>query len=142
MKKTAPTKAVGSTIDASQDGKTEVHVQHSRARTWGSRVGGITTALISSHAVPSFGGIHHPNITLAQAMVRYVIAPNRGRESNIRILGYRPVNDLPKVFPKAFPNGIKGEGTPRSSAAVCSKSSGAGYAPPRAVRRHLLHAVA
>ncbi len=58
----------------------------------------------------SFGGIHHPNITLPQAMVRYVIAPNRGREKNIRILGYRPVNDLPKMFPKAFPNGIKGEG--------------------------------
>ena len=56
------------------------------------------------------GGIVHPNITLPQAMVRYVIAPNRGRASNIRILGYRPVNDLPKAFPKSFPNGATGEG--------------------------------
>jgi hypothetical protein len=56
------------------------------------------------------GGIVHPNITLLEAMVRYVIAPNRGRASNLRILGYRPVNGLPKAFPKAFPHELTGEG--------------------------------
>jgi hypothetical protein len=56
------------------------------------------------------GGIVHPNITLPEALARYVIAPNRGKAANIRILGYRPVNDLPKAFPKAFPDGAKGEG--------------------------------
>ena len=47
----------------------------------------------------SLGGINHPNITLPEAMVRYIIAPNRGRSGNLRILGYRPVSDLPKAFP-------------------------------------------
>ena len=44
------------------------------------------------------GGIHHPNITLPEAMVRYVIAPNRRNAKNLHILGYRPVNNLPKAF--------------------------------------------
>jgi len=42
--------------------------------------------------------IHHPNITLPEALVRYVIAPNRRYAKNLRILGYRPVQDLPKAF--------------------------------------------
>jgi hypothetical protein len=44
------------------------------------------------------GGIHHPNIKLPEAMVRYVIAPNRSSAKKLRILGYRPVNDLPQTF--------------------------------------------
>jgi len=59
----------------------------------------------------SVGGIHHRNITLPEAMGRYVIARNRGNAQNLRILGYRPVNDLPKAFPQLFKNGPpQGEG--------------------------------
>jgi hypothetical protein len=50
----------------------------------------------------SLGGIHHRNITLPEAMGRYVVARNRGNTKNLRILGYRPVNDLPKAFPQLF----------------------------------------
>jgi len=46
------------------------------------------------------GGIQHPNITLPLAMVRYVIAPNRGRAKSLRLVGYRAVNDMPKQFPR------------------------------------------
>jgi hypothetical protein len=57
------------------------------------------------------GDIHYPNISLSAAMARYVIAPNRGRMRNLRILGSRPVNDLPKVFGQLFPHGApKGQG--------------------------------
>jgi hypothetical protein len=48
------------------------------------------------------GGIHDPNITLPVAMVRYVIGPNRTNVKNLRILGYRPVKDLPRAFPHVF----------------------------------------
>jgi len=51
----------------------------------------------------SVGGIHHPNITLPEAMVRYVIVPNRRSAKNLKILGYRPVN-----LSKAFPEGVFG----------------------------------
>jgi len=50
------------------------------------------------------GAIHHPNISLPEAMVRYVIAPNRRNARNLRILGYRPVNNLPRAFTHIFPN--------------------------------------
>jgi hypothetical protein len=50
----------------------------------------------------SLGGIHHPNIRLPEAMVRYVIGPNRRDVKNLKILGYRPVNDMAKAFPKVF----------------------------------------
>jgi hypothetical protein len=57
------------------------------------------------------GGIHHPNITLPQALAQYVIAKNRSHARNLKILGYRPVNDLPRVFPKVFAQGApQGEG--------------------------------
>jgi hypothetical protein len=57
------------------------------------------------------GGIHHPNITLQEAMVRYVIAPNRANAKNLRIVGSRPVNDLPKEFSHLFTQGMpQGEG--------------------------------
>ena len=51
--------------------------------------------------VKSIGGINHPNITLPEALVRYVIAPNRHKAKNLRIVGTRPVN-MPKAFPHAF----------------------------------------
>jgi hypothetical protein len=44
------------------------------------------------------GAIHHPNISLLEAMVRYVIVPNRRKAGNLRVLGYRPVNNLPAAF--------------------------------------------
>jgi len=57
------------------------------------------------------GGIHDPNITLERALVRYVIAPNRENAKNLRILGSRPVNDLPKAFARAFQTGTpQGQG--------------------------------
>ena len=48
------------------------------------------------------GGIHDPNITLPVAMVRYVIGPNRRNAKNLKVLGYRPVKNLPAAFPKVF----------------------------------------
>ena len=57
------------------------------------------------------GGIHHPNITLPEALGRYVVARNRGQMKDLRILGYRPVKDLPKAFSRALPQGaVEGEG--------------------------------
>jgi hypothetical protein len=44
------------------------------------------------------GAIHHPNVSLSEAMVRYVIVPNRRNATNLRVLGYRPVNNLPAAF--------------------------------------------
>src|ERR1035438_832880 len=57
------------------------------------------------------GGIHQPNINLPQALAQYVIAKNRSHARNLKILGYRPVRDLPKAFPKVFAKGSpQGEG--------------------------------
>jgi hypothetical protein len=57
------------------------------------------------------GGIHHPNITLQEAMARYVIVPNRPNAKNLRIAGSRPVSDLPKEFSHLFTQGVpQGEG--------------------------------
>jgi len=57
------------------------------------------------------GGIHHPNITLPEALGRYVVARNRGQMKGLRILGYRPVKDLPKAFSHALPQGaVQGDG--------------------------------
>jgi hypothetical protein len=59
------------------------------------------------------GGIHHPNITLPQAMVRYVIASNRRNVKNLRLLGFRPVNNLPANFSHVFDSKqppLQGEG--------------------------------
>lgn len=50
----------------------------------------------------NIGGIHHPNITLPEALARYVIAKNRSNTKNLHILGYRPVENLPRAFPKLF----------------------------------------
>jgi hypothetical protein len=58
----------------------------------------------------SIGGIHHPNITLPEAMARYVIARNRTRARNLRIIGSRPVKNLPQAFPHAFDKAPQGEG--------------------------------
>ena len=44
------------------------------------------------------GAIHHPNVSLPEAMVRYVIVPNRRNARNMRVLGSRPVNNLPAAF--------------------------------------------
>ena len=46
----------------------------------------------------SVGGIHHANITIQQAVERYVIQGYRGKEKNLRILGYRPVSNLAKAL--------------------------------------------
>jgi hypothetical protein len=58
------------------------------------------------------GGIHDPNITLPAALVRYVIGPNRAHMKNLRVLGYRPVKNLPAAFPKAYDpkQPLQGEG--------------------------------
>src|SRR5580700_10237913 len=58
------------------------------------------------------GGIHDPNITLPAALVRYVIGPNRAHMKNLRVLGYRPVKNLPAAFPKAYDSKqpLQGEG--------------------------------
>jgi hypothetical protein len=57
------------------------------------------------------GGIHHTNITLPEAMVRYVIARNRGNARHLHIVGYRPVNNLPRAFPQLLGRSApKGEG--------------------------------
>jgi hypothetical protein len=47
------------------------------------------------------GAIHHPNVSLLEAMVRYVIVPNRRNARNLRVIGYRSVNNLPKTFSRA-----------------------------------------
>jgi hypothetical protein len=57
------------------------------------------------------GAIHHANVSLPEALVRYVIVPNRRNARNLRILGYRPVNNLPKAFSHIFTEGVpKGNG--------------------------------
>ena len=53
------------------------------------------------------GGIHHTNITVQQAMERYVIRRYRGKEKNLRILGYRPVSNLAQALNQPA---ISGEG--------------------------------
>ena len=55
------------------------------------------------------GAIHHPFVSLPEALARYVIAPNRRSVKNLKILGYRPCN-LPKAFPHTFPADAKGNG--------------------------------
>ena len=60
---------------------------------------------------PGSGGIHHPGITLPEALVRYIIVRNRSKAKNLRILGSRAVDDLPQAFPKVFTQGApKGRG--------------------------------
>ncbi|MFA6012336.1 MAG: hypothetical protein WC799_20270 [Desulfobacteraceae bacterium] len=57
------------------------------------------------------GAIHQHTISLPEAMVRYVIAPNRRHMKNLRILGYRSVDNIPKAFPHIFPKKApKGKG--------------------------------
>ena len=59
----------------------------------------------------SSGAIHYPNMSLPEALVRCVIVPNRGNARNLRILGYRPVNNLPKAFSHVFTESVpKGNG--------------------------------
>jgi hypothetical protein len=48
------------------------------------------------------GGIHQPNITLPETMVRYVIGPNRANAKNLKVLGYRPVKNMTQSFTKLF----------------------------------------
>jgi hypothetical protein len=56
------------------------------------------------------GAIHHPNVSLAEAMVRYVIVPNRRNARNLRVLGYRPVNNLPSSFTHLIDKPKEGNG--------------------------------
>ena len=53
------------------------------------------------------GGIHQTNVTIQQAMQRYVIQRYRGKEKNLQILGYRPVSNLAKALNQPA---ISGEG--------------------------------
>lgn len=46
----------------------------------------------------ALGMIHKPNITLDDAMNRFVIAPYRGKMPGLQIMGSRPVNGLPEAF--------------------------------------------
>lgn len=55
----------------------------------------------------SVGGIHHPNVTIQQAVERYVIRRYRGKEKNLKILGYRPVSNLAQALNQPA---ISGEG--------------------------------
>jgi hypothetical protein len=55
----------------------------------------------------SVGGIHHTNVTIQQAMQRYVIQRYRGKAKNLKILGYRPVSNLAKAMNQPS---IAGEG--------------------------------
>ena len=55
----------------------------------------------------SVGGIHHTNVTIQQAMQRYVIQRYRGKAKNLQILGYRPVSNLAKALNQPA---ISGEG--------------------------------
>jgi hypothetical protein len=55
----------------------------------------------------SVGGIHQTNVTIQQAMQRYVIQRYRGKQKNLKILGYRPVSNLAKALNQPS---IAGEG--------------------------------
>jgi hypothetical protein len=55
----------------------------------------------------SVGGIHYTNVTIQQAMQRYVIQRYRGNVQNLQILGYRPVSNLAKALNQPT---ISGEG--------------------------------
>jgi hypothetical protein len=52
-------------------------------------------------------GIHYTNVTIEQAMQRYVISRYRGKEKNLQILGHRPVSNLAKALNQPS---IEGEG--------------------------------
>jgi hypothetical protein len=56
------------------------------------------------------GAIHQANLRLPDALVRFVVAPNRRAARNLKVLGYRPVNGLPGTFPKVFPEGVSTRG--------------------------------
>jgi hypothetical protein len=52
----------------------------------------------NSNPNAAMGGIHHRNITVQEAMVRYVIARYRSQAANLQILGYRPVTNLAQAM--------------------------------------------
>ena len=54
------------------------------------------------------GAIHHPGVSPAEALLRYIIMPNRRNVKNAKVLGYRPVNNLPAIFPKLLKPGGQG----------------------------------
>ena len=56
------------------------------------------------------GAIHYPNVTLPEAMARCIIARYRRNAKNLRILGYRPVSDLPRAFPHVPLGSLQGNG--------------------------------
>ncbi len=53
------------------------------------------------------GGIHFTNVTIQQAMQRYMIQRYRAKVKNLKILGYRPVSNLAKALNQPT---IAGEG--------------------------------
>jgi hypothetical protein len=63
-------------------------------------------------------------MSLPEALVRCVIVPNRSNARNLRILGYRPVNNLPKAFSHApvLPNvlGVFTQGAPKGNG-ICMR---------------------
>ena len=64
---------------------------------------------------PGSGGIHHPGITLPEALVRYVVVRNRRRAQNLRIIGTRRVDNMAKAFPQMF------IGVPPKGEAMCMR---------------------
>jgi hypothetical protein len=54
----------------------------------------------------ALGAIHQANISLPEALVRCVIVPNRRNVKNLRILGYRPVNNMAKAFSRVFTESV------------------------------------
>ncbi len=63
--------------------------------------------------------VHFSNARLPQALARYVILPSRRDVQNLRILGYRPVNDLPKVFASV----LQGASLPANGEGICMRVS-------------------
>ena len=88
------------------DGGSWVEIYGQKMLEWGRPAFNLPWGVM----MPS-GAIHHPNVSLPEALVRYVIVPNRRNARNLRILGYRPVNNLPKTFSHVFTEGVpKGNG--------------------------------
>jgi len=63
--------------------------------------------------------IHHPNISLPTALARYVIQPNRRDVTDFKILGYRPVNNIPQAFAEVF----RSSQSPTNGEGICMRVS-------------------
>ena len=72
-----------------------------------------------TQSTPDGAVIHHPNVSLPTALARYVILPNRRDVTEFRILGYRPVNNFPQVFPEVF----RQSQSPTNGEGICMRVS-------------------